>query len=148
MSEARGAGIYVTAISQPRRRRTGARCRERGLCVRKYRTIEYWRERITVRIGAPGEIRTPDPLVRSWRHENRTLILLINSAWRPLHLAPPSTTDHYQTRKSPATTWSRGWRASVAQPSWITLEVTPDGRVIVQLHILVERQSCSRRRGS
>jgi hypothetical protein len=24
---------------------------------------------------------------------------------RPLHLAPPSTTEHYKTRKSPANTW-------------------------------------------
>ena len=48
MSEARGAGIYAAAISQPQRRRTGARCRERGLCVRKYRTSENWRKRITL----------------------------------------------------------------------------------------------------
>ena len=32
--------------------------------------------------------------------------LLANSAWRPLHLASLSTTEHYETRKSPATAWS------------------------------------------
>jgi len=59
-------------------------------------TLIYWRA---------GEIRTPDPLVRSATIENKALILLINSAWRLLHLAPPSTTEHNETRKSPATTW-------------------------------------------
>jgi len=33
------------------------------------------------------------------------LILLTNSAWRPLQLAPPGTIEHDQSRKSPATTW-------------------------------------------
>jgi hypothetical protein len=33
------------------------------------------------------------------------LILLTNSEGRPLHVAPPSTTEHDQKRKSPANTW-------------------------------------------
>jgi len=33
------------------------------------------------------------------------LILLTTSAWRPLQLAPPITTKHYRTRKTPATAW-------------------------------------------
>src|SRR6516225_86157 len=38
------------------------------------------------------------------------LILLTNSAWRPLHLAPPGTVEHDEPRKSPATTWRQTLR--------------------------------------
>jgi len=69
-------------------------------------------------IGAPGEIRTPDPLVRSWHHENRALILLTNSAWRPLHLALQRTTEHNQTRKSPANTWLYANRIVDSTPAY------------------------------
>jgi hypothetical protein len=37
-----------------------------------------------------------------------SLILLTKSAWRPLHLAPPSRAKHPESRKSPATTWRPG----------------------------------------
>ena len=44
------------------------------------------------------------------------LILLANSAWRPLHLAPPDTTEQDETRKSPATTWRPGAERKSQRP--------------------------------